>query len=169
MPLVKNSEDATLLKHLYPEPRRYLLEDVPLLLRDLGENALLAAVDTSHVGAWGTESLGAEGMLTATVTDPELLRSVCEITHCTHLRNLTALLDRGIPVVYDSWFQCGPSGGQSPETYKTVFLPLIEETIALVHSYDALYICQDDGKMTDIIPHIVNAGADVLARIRPTE
>jgi len=168
-PLVKTTADLEALKYLYPEPRRDMIADIPLALEEIGHRAVVAAVDCTDAGGWGMEPLGPEGMLMSSVTDPELLKGVCRLANDAHLRNLRAALEVGIEVVYDSWFQCGPSVGWSPKTYKEIFLPLIEEAIDLTHEFDALYIYQDDGKMRDIIPLVVEAGADVLSGLEPPD
>jgi uroporphyrinogen decarboxylase len=168
-PLVKTSHDLEALSYLYPEPRRDLLADIPLMLEEIGDRAVLATMDTTHAGSWGLESLGPENMLIASITEPELLSRACRLAQDAHLRNLRAMLEAGIQVVWDSWFQCGLSVGWSPKTYQQVFLPLVTEAIALAHDYGAIYIYQDDGKMRDIIPFIVDAGADVLSGLQPPE
>lgn len=168
-PLVKTQTDLEALKYLFPPPRKDLLQDIPMVIKEIGKNALLAAYDATHVGGWGMEVLGPEGMLTKSVTDPELFKGVCRLAQNVHLRNLKAMLERGIKVVYDSWFQCGPSVGWSPETYNTVFLPLIKESVTLTHEFEALYIYQDDGRMKDIIPLLVDAGVDVLGGLQPPD
>jgi hypothetical protein len=161
-PLVKTQADLEALRHLYPEPRRDLVADIPIVLDEIGTRAAVAAVDCTHAGSWGLEPLGPEGMLIASITDVELLRGVCRLAQDAHLRNLKAMLEQGIQVVYDSWFQCGPSVGWSPNTYQEIFLPLIKEAVDLAHEFGAIYIYQDDGKMRDIIPLVVQAGVDVL-------
>jgi uroporphyrinogen decarboxylase len=168
-PLVKTLADVDALQYLYPEPRKDVLADIPLLLEDVGQRALVAALDTTHAGSWGMEVLGPEEMLAASITDPELLRAVCRLANNAHLRNLRAMLEQGLGVVYDSWFQCGPSVGWSPKTYEEIFLPLIKETIELAHEFGALFIYQDDGKMRDIIPLLVEAGVDALAGLQPPD
>ena len=168
-PLVKESRDLEALAYLYPMPRRDLIEDIPLVLDDIGDRAVLAAVDCTHAGSWGMEVLGPEQMLIASVTDVELLQGVCRMANDAHLRNLRAMLEQGIEVVYDSWFQCGPSVGWSPQTYETIFLPLVREAVQLTHEFDAIYIYQDDGKQTDIIPFLVEADVDVIAGLQPPE
>jgi hypothetical protein len=168
-PLVKSVADLEALQYLFPEPRRDLIEDIPLVLEEVGERALVAALDCTHAGSWGMEPLGPEGMLIASVTDPELLRGVCRLAQDTHLRNLRLMLEQGIQVVYDSWFQCGPAVGWSPRTYQDLFWPLVREAVELVHQYDAIYIYQDDGCMRDIIPLVVDAGVDVLGGLQPPE
>ncbi len=168
-PLVKALADLPALKFLYPAPRRDLLADFPLVKAEIGARGLLAAIDCTHAGSWGMEVLGPENQLIASVTEPELLAGVCRLANDVHLRNLRALLDLGLEAVYDSWFQCGPSVGWSPKTYRRIFLPLVQECVALAHEYGAIYIYQDDGKMRDILPLVVEAGADVLSGLQPPE
>ena len=112
-PLVKSLDDLAALRHLYPAPRADILADIPLMIEDVGDRALVAAYDCTHVGGWGVESLGPENMLIASLTEPNLLKGVCRISHDAHLRNVRAMLEKGLKVVLDSWFQCGPSVGRA--------------------------------------------------------
>jgi hypothetical protein len=172
-PLVKTLADLERLRFLYPAPRRDLIADIPLVLDAVDERGLLVAIDTTHAGSWGLECLGAEGMLVASVTEPALLEGVCRLAQEVHLRNLRLMLEQGIEVVYDSWFQVGPSVGWSPKTYRNLFLPLIREAVSLAHEFSAIYIYQDDGKMrwplAEIIPMAVEAGVDVLGGLQPPD
>ena len=168
-PLVKRYADLDAVRYLYPQPRQDLIADIPLVLEEIGDRAVVAAVDCTHAGSWGLEPLGPENMLIASVTDPELLKGVCRLAQDAHLANLRAMLSQGIQVIYDSWFQCGPSVGWSPKTYAELFLPLVRETVDLVHEFGGLYIYQDDGKMRDIIPLAVEAGVDVLSGLQPPD
>jgi hypothetical protein len=168
-PLIKTQADLEALKFLYPAPRKDLIADIPLVLNEIGDRGVVAALDCTHAGSWGLEPLGPEGMLILSITDPELLKGVCRLANEVHLRNLRVMLEQGIQVVYDSWFQSGPSVGWSPKTYEEIFLPLIKETIDLVHEFHAIFIYQDDGKMRDIIPLVVAAGADALGGLQPPD
>jgi len=168
-PLVKTMADLEALKFLYPPVRSDMIADFPLVQREVGERGLLAAIDCTHAGSWGMEVLGPENMLIDSVTEPELLKGVCRLANAVHLRNLRALLDAGLEAIYDSWFECGPSVGWSPKTYRQIFLPLVQECVNLAHEYNAIYIYQDDGKMRDIIPLAVEAGVDVLSGLQPPD
>ena len=157
------------LHYLYPAPRRDLLADIPLTLEDIGERGLLAAADTTHVGSWGIEPLGPENMLIASVTEPALLKGVCRLANDAHLRNLHAMLEQGIQVVFDSWFQCGLSVGWSPKTYREIFLPLVKEAVDLTHTFGGLYIYYDAGKMWNLVPLILETGTDAIAGLQPPD
>lgn len=168
-PLVKTMADVEALSFLYPPVRRDLIADIPLLLADVGERALVAAFDCTNGGGWGLEPLGPVGMLYASVDEPALLRAVCRLAEDVHQRNLRAMLEAGIEAVIDSWFQYGLSVGWSLETYRMVFLPLIREAVELAHGYGALYIYQDDGRQRDLIPLLVEIGVDVVSGLQPPE
>ena len=166
-PLLKSCDDLEAYEYLYPKPRKDLIADIPLILKEFGDRAVIATADSLQVGSWGTEALGPEGMLFASIDDPKLLAGACRIANDAHLANLKACLEAGVEVVYDSWFQCSPSTGWMPSTYETIFLPLVKECIDLAHQYSALYIYQDDGKMNEYIPLIVEAGVDVISGLQP--
>ena len=168
-PLVKGLEDLERLKFLFPQPRRDLLADIPLYLEDIGDRGLVAAADCTHAGCWGAEVLRLDDLLIAEIENPELIEGICRMTQDVHLRNLRAMLEEGLGVVYDSWFQAGPSTGRSPASYRRFFLPLIKETVDLAHEYDAIFLYQDDGKMKDIIPMLVEAGVDVVSGLQPPD
>ena len=50
------------------------------MLEEVGDRAVVAAVDCTHAGSWGLEPLGPENMLVASLTDPDLLRGVCQLS-----------------------------------------------------------------------------------------
>jgi hypothetical protein len=168
-PLVKSALDLDALKYLYAAPRKDMIADIPLMLEEIGDRGLLVGENCTHAGSWGMEVLGPEGMLMASVEDPGLLKAVCRLAQDAHLRNLRAMLEQGIDVIYDSWFQCGPSVGWSVGNYREFFLPLLTEVVALAHEFDALYMYQDDGRMRDIIPSIVQAGVDAISGLQPPD
>ncbi len=166
-PLVKTEADLDALQYLFPPPRREVLADLSLLLDWVGERALVAACDNTHIGSWGPEVLGVEDRLVCSITSPRLLHRVCRITQDVHLRNLRAMLERGVPVVFDSWFQSGLSVGWSPKAFREFFLPLVKETADLVHAFGAIFAYYDAGRMMPIIPMLVEAGVDVLCGLQP--
>lgn len=168
-PLLKSIDDLEAYRYLYPSPRKDLVADIPLILKEYGDRAVIATADSLQVGSWGTEALGPEGMLLASIDDPDLLAGACRVANDAHLVNLKAFLEAGVEVVYDSWFQCSPSTGWIPSTYQKIFLPLVKECIDLAHRYGALYIYQDDGRMKDYIPLIVDAGTDVISGLQPPD
>jgi hypothetical protein len=166
-PLVKSRADLEALRFLYPTPRRDVLADIPLTRARIGDGGLLIATDCTHAGCWAMEALGPEGMLLASVTDPDLLKAICRLGQDQHLRNLRAMLEQGLEAAWCNWFQAGPSVGWSPAAFREFFLPLIREEIGVIHEYGAIGVYQDDGKMRDILPALVEAGIDAIGGLQP--
>jgi len=166
-PLVKSMDDVEALKFLYPLPRRDVIGDMGLLNEIVGERGIVEFGEGSAGGGWGLESLGPQNMLMCSVENKELLKVVLRVCQDQHLRNLRAVLETGHKYFCVSWFQCGPSVGWSPATIEEFFYPLIRESVELVKSYDAYYRFQDDGKMFDIIPFLVDLEVDVIGGLQP--
>jgi len=168
-PLVKSTADLPALGFLFPPPRKDVLADIPLTLERIGERAVVMATDCTHPGCWAMEALGPEGMLTASISEPALLKGVCRLGMDQHLRNLRAMLDRKMDVVWGSWFQAGASTGWSPAAFRELFLPLVKEAVELAHEYGALYVYQDDGKMKHSLPCLVEIGVDAISGLQPPD
>jgi len=168
-PLVKSTADLQALRFLFPPPRKDVLADIPLALERIGDRAVVMATDCTHPGCWAMEALGPEAMLTASIREPALLKGVCRLGMDQHLRNLRAMLDRKMDVVWGSWFQAGASTGWSPAAFREFFLPLIKEAVDLAHEYGALYVYQDDGKMKHTLPCLVEIGVDAISGLQPPD
>lgn len=166
-PLVKSIADVDALRHLYPEARRGYVDDLRLFTEMIGDRGMAAYCESTNAGGWGMESLGPENMLMCAVEDKALLHAVLRVCQDRHLANLKTVLESGHRHFFVSWFQCGPSVGWSPAHIEEFFLPLIRESVELVHSHGAVYQYQDDGKMADIIPCLVDMNVDVVGALQP--
>ena len=166
-PLVKSLEDVDALRHLYPSARKGYTDDLATFTEMVGERGVVTYCESSGAGVWGMESLGPENMLMCAVANKELLHAVLQVCQDRHLANLKAVLESGQRHFFDSWFQCGPSVGWSPGHIEEFFLPLIGESVELVHRYDAVYQFQDDGKMADIIGRLVGMEVEVVGALQP--
>jgi len=166
-PLVKSMTDVEALKHLYPPPIPGRIRDLVLFTETVGERGVVEYLDGPNAGTWGMESLGAEKMLLCAVENKELLHAVIRVCQDQHLRTLKAALEAGHKHFVGSWFQCSASVGWSPADIEEFFLPMIKEEVALVKSYDAYYRYQDDGKMMEQIPHLVELGVDIVGGLQP--
>ena len=166
-PLVKSMADVEPLKHLYPAPKPGMLKDLLLFSDMVGERGVVEYVETTNAGGWGVEALGPENMLISSVENPDLLKAVLRACQDQHLRNLKAVLETGHRHIVVSWFQCSLSVGWSPSCIDELFLPLVREDVELVKSYDAYYRHQDDGKMADIVPRLVEVGVDIISGLQP--
>ncbi len=67
----------------------------------------------------------------------------------------------------DTWHDFGVSSGWSPKIWREAFKPLIKANVELVHSYGAVYVYYDDGRMARFIDMYVNAGVDCLMTLTP--
>ncbi|MDP7396425.1 MAG: uroporphyrinogen decarboxylase family protein [Lentisphaeria bacterium] len=166
-PLVKSMDDVEALKFLYPLPRQDVISDLRLWEEIVGGRAVVEFLAADNAGGWGMESLGPEMMLMSAIENKDLLKAVLRVCQDQHLRNFKAVLEAGHKHFCVSWFQCGPSVGWSPANIEEFFLPLIRESVELVSSYGACYRFQDDGKMLDVIPHLVDLGTDIIGGLQP--
>ena len=166
-PLVKSIEDIPALKHLYPCPRKDVLGDMLLFTEMVGQRAVVEYYESSNAGAWGMEQLGPENMLLCAVENQQLLQAVLRVSQDQHLRNLRAVLEAGHQQIVVSWFQCGPSVGWSPDNFNEFFLPLVRESVELVHNYGGCYRYQDDGRMADLLGLLIDLGVDVISGLQP--
>jgi len=78
-----------------------------------------------------------------------------------------ALLERGVNVIFGSWYFASMSVGWGPAIYREVFLPMVKAHVALTHSYDAVYSYYDDGKCMGIADMVKVAGGDIFETIGP--
>jgi len=144
-----------------------MIRDLKLFSEMVGERGVVEFSETAGAGSWGMEALGYENMFMCAAEQPELLKKVIDTCHGQHMRNLKAILEAGHKHIVVSWFQCSTSTGWSPTHVQELFLPLVRESVELVHGYDALYRYQDDGKMKDLIPHLVDIGVDMVGGLQP--
>jgi len=166
-PLVKSLSDVAALGHLYPEARKGCADDLAMFREMVGERGVVTYCESSNAGVWGMESLGPENMLLCAVENKELLHAVLGVCQERHLANLRTVLESGHRHFFISWFQCGPSVGWSPGNIKEFFLPLIRESVDLVHDYDGVYQFQDDGKMANVVGVLVAMGVEVVGALQP--
>jgi hypothetical protein len=166
-PLVKSLADVLALTHLYPAPRKNVVSDLRVFAEMIGERGLVEFLETSNAGSWGMESLGPDNMLISAVEDKPLLKAVLRVCQDRHLGNLREVLESGHKHIAVSWFQCGPSVGWSPAHFREFFWPLIRESVELVKRYGGTYRYQDDGKMAELVPPLVELGVDVISGLQP--
>lgn len=166
-PLVKSLDDIPALRHLYAPPRPGFTNELRYFTEMLGDRGVVEYNEASNAGSWGMESLGPENMLFCAIENKKLLHAVLGVCQEVHLHNLKTVLESGHKHMAVSWFQCGPSVGWSPANIEEFFLPLIRQSVELAHKYEATYRYQDDGKMADIIPHLVQWKTDIIGGLQP--
>jgi uroporphyrinogen-III decarboxylase len=84
------------------------------------------------------------------------------------LEQIKAALEGGTEFIFGSWYFNSVSSGWSPAIFEEVFVPQIKEHTELTHRYDAYYDFYDDGKLSDTMEMIAEAGVDVLETCTPS-
>lgn len=82
-------------------------------------------------------------------------------------QQIRAALEAGATWIFGVWYFASLSSGWSPALFREVFVPLIREQVALVHSYDAFYDYYDDGKLMGTMEMLAGTGIDVLETCTP--
>ncbi len=99
--------------------------------------------------------------------DPQFLRDILAFLQEMCLDDTRAHLAAGADSIFISGFHISLSVGWSPAHFREFFIPLIREQADLTHNGGALYHYYDDGKCMDILPMLVDVGADVFETCTP--
>jgi uroporphyrinogen-III decarboxylase len=163
--LLKETADAQRIAFLFPDPQRLIREDLPLIVELIGERGLL------QVGGGGaaaiTRFMGMEQTMLTYYDNPEMFDRLLQVFEKHHLRVVQALLERGVPVIYNGWHDFGVSTGWSPKIYREAFKPIIQAAVDLTHRYDAVYLYFDNGAIRALLPDIAELGVDILSSLCP--
>lgn len=99
--------------------------------------------------------------------DRPFFNDLLGIFHERSLTQIRAALEGGADFIFGSWYFNSLSAGWSPAIFSEVFAPQIRDHVDLTHRYDAYYDYYDDGKLTDSMEMIADAGVDVLETCTP--
>jgi len=99
--------------------------------------------------------------------NPQFLRDLLALLQEMCLEDIRAHLRAGTDSIFISGFHISLSVGWSPAFFREFFLPLIKEQADLTHEGGALYHYYDDGTCMDILPMLVEVGADVFETCTP--
>jgi len=165
-PLVKDlKRDLPLLRYMVADPAKIdidaaLAADERIGDRGLAVPSMYSPIDTRDV-------LEQADFLMLYYDDREAFREIVRIGADAMMAETKYVLDAGFKLVKTWWFYTSPSGGWGPQIYEDVFLPHLVRHVELVHSYDAIYIYYDDGKMGLFTDLYVDAGIDCLMTCCP--
>jgi len=165
-PLVKDfKRDLPLLRYMVADPAKIdvqaaLAADERIGDRGLAVPSMYSPIDTRDV-------LAQRDFLMLYYDDRGAFREIVQIGADAMMAETKYVLDAGFKLVKTWWFYTSPSGGWSPKIYEEEFLPHLVRHVELVHSYDAIYIYYDDGKMGRFTDFYVNAGIDCLMTCCP--
>ena len=99
--------------------------------------------------------------------DRPFFDALLAIFHDRSLAQIKAALEGGAEFIFGSWYFNSLSAGWSPAIFSEVFEPQVRDHVELTHRYDAYYDYYDDGKLSDSMAMIADAGVDVLETCTP--
>ncbi len=166
-PLVKDRSDAEKIPFLLPSPEDTYIGDIPLLLEMVGERGVLTVRATQGVDQFLMDALGVQQALMMYYDDRELLKQLLTIFQRYHRAILKRILEQGVEVVFEPWYNCSLSVGWSPAQIREMFLPLIRDNVELIHSYGAYVDYFDDGKMDLVLEDLAGIGVDIVETLAP--
>ncbi|MDA1349833.1 MAG: hypothetical protein O3A47_13360, partial [Chloroflexi bacterium] len=165
--LVKNAGDLEKVRFLLPTPQQAFLGEIPLLRQAIGDRGLLLVRPTQGVDQFLMDSLGIENAFTMYYDDRQLLLDLLQIFQSYHRAILQAVLEQGVGILFETWYNCSPGVGWSPAQFRELFKPLIKQNVELIHSYGAYVDYFDDGRMNDVLEDLAEVGIDVVETLAP--
>ena len=168
-PLVKTQEDVERLAYLLPAPQCVMGNSLSAheLEAQVGDDGLVAFRPTLGADDIVFGSLGAEQVMILSLTEPEMFNRIIEIVDDWHMQVMKVVLEDGWKLIFDSFFNFSLSTGWSPDFYRQTVAPMIKKHTDLVHDYGAKTIFYDDGKLTNTIDYIIEAGVDIIQTLTP--
>lgn len=164
-PLLKSEEDLDALPFLFPAPGRLSLADLEVMKEAVGERGLIEVQVDSAVDQRAGDALGLANMMMASMDNPDFVQDLLRVCQEQVLRETKAVLEAGAPMIFASWFYASLSAGWGPAHFRKFFLPLLNEHVALVHSYGAVYHYYDDGEFMANLATVVDAGVDLISTL----
>ena len=164
---VKDRKDLERIKFLLQPPEQVNVADIPLIIGMIGDRGFLQVKATQGVEQFLMDALGVEHALLLYYDDRELLVELLRLFNDHHRAILKRVLEQGVDVVFEPWYNCSMSVGWSPDQYREIFLPFIKENIDLIHEHGALVDHYNDGKMDPVLEDLVDAGCDIIETLPP--
>ena len=166
-PPVKSRSDLDKIRFLLPSPDEAFVGEIPLLQEAIGEKGILLVKAGYAVGQFLMNALGVQQTMMMYYDDRELLIQLLRIFQDYHLAIMRRVLEQGVEIVFEAWYNCSMSAGWSPQQFQELFLPLIKENVELIHSYGAYVDYYDDGKMDAVLVDLADAGVDIVETLAP--
>lgn len=163
--LVKGPEDADRIRFLLPDVSRGPGPNLRRVIEAVGERGLVKVLTGGATSI--TRALGMENTMLLFYDDRELFDRLLDVFVEQHLRRTKRMLELGAPVIYHSWHDFGTSAGWSPRIYREAFKPIVEASIELVHSYEALYFYFDNGPIQSLLSDLAEMEVDIVSTLCP--
>jgi len=166
-PVLKGEDDLAALPFLFPDPDpgRGYMADLEEIKAAVGERGLVEVQVDSAIDQRAGDALGLSEIMMASIKNPAFVHQLLRVCQDQVLKETKAALEAGAPMIFASWFYASMSAGWGPAHHREFFLPLLEEHVALVHSYDAIYHYYDDGKFMANLDSVVGAGVDLISTL----
>lgn len=165
--LVKDPEDLLRLRHLMPA----VDPDAAVRFRNIEgvvcEQGLCLATVYGALDHQAGSVVSMEDIMIGIIERPGFVSELIGLFQEQIIAQTRALLEGGVKNFFCPYYYHSISAGWSPDHYRSWFLPLVSEQVALVHSYDGLMFYYDDGKHMEILPFLVEAGVDVVETCTP--
>ena len=165
-PLVKDlKRDLPLMRYMQPDPARIDFSGAREAERRIGDRGLVVSSLYSPLDC--RDMMRPDDFMMLYHDDREAFREIVAIGAGAMMDETRHMLEAGCRFLQTWWFYASPSYGWSPKIYEEMFLPHLVEHVALVHSFDGVYIYYDDGRMGAFMDMYIASGIDCLMTLTP--
>ena len=165
--MVKDKNDFEKLKYLLPEAESINLAEYFATAELFGDKGIVFSRPLLGVDHLMVDAFGVENLLILYLDDFDFFKQVVRFFQNYYQKLLKYNLEQGVKFIFESWYNFSLSAGWSPKMYREVVIPCLKENVNLVHSYDAVMLFYDDGKMMENIPDLVKSGVDIIETLSP--
>jgi hypothetical protein len=166
--LVKGPDDLDAMRYLVPDPADYDVgRSYRAMEETVGDLGMVKALVRSPLDHQAGSVRAPEDLMVDYYVQRGFFDELLGIWFDKMMAETKALLERGIRVIFGSWYFASLSVGWSPAIYREVFLPMVKAHAGLAHSYGAIYNYYDDGKCMGIAEMVKEAGADIFETLPP--
>lgn len=164
---VKTRSDLEKIPFLLPSPEEAFIGDIPLIRDAIGDRGVVTVRATQGVDQHLMDSLGVQNALMMYYDDRELLKELLRIFQDYHRAIIKRVLEQGIEIIYEPWYNLGIGTGWSPQQFRDLCYPLLKENVELIHSYGSYVNFYDDGKLDGVLEFLAEAGVDIVETLAP--
>jgi hypothetical protein len=165
--LVKSKDDIERLRYLIP-PLQHGHDAYHQSKDTIRDKGLIELYIHGVLDCRAGDARGLSRLMIDYYDDSSLFKQLMDLFHKRMMDETKVALEDSVDIIFGSWFYESLSAGWSPKLWREIFFPRLKEQIELVHSARALYHHYDDGKLTDILPLLVEAGVDILSTCTPS-
>jgi uroporphyrinogen decarboxylase len=170
-PLENARTPKEILKHRWPKPSDF---DFSILHQECESHSDKVIIGGLWTGIMGDSyrMFGFENFLLNMATNPKLVSTLIDKMTEVYLELNEAFFEE-LKGKFDIWYFGNDFGANdgllfSFEMWYKFFFKNIKELIDLAHKYDLKVMIHSDGSICELIPYMINAGADILDPIQVT-